>query len=74
MNMQYGILIKESRSRGPDVWLLQWSKKDNEGKRVRRKRVIGTIEDYSDCQAARRSVANLIAKVNSANPRPKFAL
>jgi hypothetical protein len=66
--MQYGRLIKESRSRGPVVWLLRWSEKDNEGKPVRRKRAIGTIEDYSDCQAARRFVANLIAKVNSANP------
>ena len=69
MNMQYGSLIKKSRNRGPDVWLFRWSEKDNYGKRVCSKRVIGTIEDYSDCQAARRSVSNLVAKINSANQR-----
>jgi integrase len=69
MNMQYGSLIKKSRNRGPDVWLFHWSEKDNYGKRVCRKRVIGTIEDYCDSQAARRSVANLVAKINSANQR-----
>jgi len=67
--MQYGSLIKKSRNRGPDVWLFRWSEKDNYGKRVCSKRVIGTIEDYSDCQAARRSVSNLVAKINSANQR-----
>jgi integrase len=67
--MQYGSLVRTSRSRGPDVWLFRWSEQGYDGKRVCRKRVIGTIEDYSDCEAARRSVANLIAKVNSANRR-----
>ena len=67
--MQYGSLVRTSRSRGPDVWLFRWSEQGYDGKRICRKRVIGTIEDYSDCEAARRSVANLIAKVNSANRR-----
>jgi integrase len=67
--MQNGSLVRTGRSRGPDVWLFRWSEQGYDGKRVCRKRVIGTIEDYSDCEAARRSVANLIAKVNSANRR-----
>jgi len=61
--MQYGSLVRTSRSRGPDVWLFRWSEQNYDGQRVCRKKVIGTIDDYSDCQAARRSVANLIAKV-----------
>jgi len=62
--MQHGSLVRARRSRGPDVWLFRWSEQGYDGKRVCRKRVIGTIEDYSDCEAARRSVSNLIAKVN----------
>jgi len=67
--MQYGSLVRTSRSRGPDVWLFRWSEQNYDGQRVCRKKVIGTIDDYSDCEAARRSIANLIAKVNSANRR-----
>jgi len=69
MTMQYGSLVRTSRSRGPDVWLFRWSEHSYDGKRVCRKKVIGTIDDYSDREAARRSVANLIAKVNSGNRR-----
>jgi hypothetical protein len=64
--MQSGSLVRASRSRGPDF---RWSEQNYDGKRVCRKRVIGTVDDYFDCEAARRSVANLIAKVNSANRR-----
>jgi hypothetical protein len=62
-------LTKKSRQRGPDVWLFRWSEKGSQGKRVYRKRVIGTLEEYSDVDAARCAVTGLIAKVNSANPR-----
>jgi hypothetical protein len=40
--MQRGSLIKKSRKWGPDVWLFRWSEKGTRGKRVYRKRVIGT--------------------------------
>jgi integrase len=68
--MQYGSLTRTSRRRGPDVWLFRWSEQNHDGKRVCRKKVIGTIDDYSDYESARRSISNLIAKVNSANRRP----
>jgi integrase len=68
-DMQRGSLIKKSRKWGPDVWLFRWSEKGPRGKRVYRKRVIGTLEEYSDVDAARCAVTGLIAKINSANPR-----
>lgn len=67
--MQQGSLIQESRKRGPDVWLFRWSEKDADGKRIYRKRVIGTVEEFPDSEAARCSIAKLIATVNSASPR-----
>lgn len=39
------------------------------GKRVYRKRVIGTIDEYPDPDTARASVAGLIAEVNWSNLR-----
>jgi integrase len=67
--MQRGSLIRKSRKRGPDVWLFRWSEQATPGKRVYRKRVIGTLEEYSNIDAARCAVTGLIAKVNAANPR-----
>jgi len=67
--MQNCSLIRKSRKRGPAVWLLRWSDKSISGKRIYRKRAIGTVEEYPDSESARRAVASLIAKINAANPR-----
>jgi integrase len=65
--MQYGSLIRKNRKRGPDVWLFRWSEKDDVGRRVYRKRVVGTVKQYADAESARNSMANLLARVNAAN-------
>lgn len=67
--MQYGSLIKSNRRYGPDVWQFRWSEKGPQGKRVYRKRVIGTVEDYSDADAAHRAVAGLLLEINSSGRR-----
>src|SRR5450631_2135231 len=67
--MQNCSLIRKNRKRGPDVWLLRWSDKSVSGKRIYRKRAIGTVEEYPDSESARRAVTNLITKINAANPR-----
>jgi len=43
--MQGCSLIMKKRKRGPDVWLLRWSDKSDSGRRIYRKRVIGTVEE-----------------------------
>jgi integrase len=58
--MQHGSLTAKSRLEGPDVWQFRWSEKGPNGKRIYRKRVIGTIEEYSNEDAARSAVASLI--------------
>jgi integrase len=67
--MQHGSLTTKSRLEGPDVWQFRWSAKGPNGRRVYRKRVIGTIEEYPNQDAARSAVASLIAEVNWANLR-----
>jgi hypothetical protein len=44
--MQRGSLIRKNHKQGPDVWQFRWSEKSPEGRRVYRKRVIGTVEQY----------------------------
>lgn len=63
--MQCGSLIKNNRKYGPDVWQFRWSEKGPQGKRVYRKKVIGTVEHYPDMDAARRAVAGLLVEINS---------
>jgi hypothetical protein len=67
--MQHGSLTTKSRLKGPDVWQFDWSEKGPNGKRIYRKRGIGTIEEYPNQDAARTAVASLITEVNLANLR-----
>lgn len=59
--MQRGSFIKSERKLGPAVWQFRWSETDGDGRRVYRKRVIGTVDQYRNEAAARRSVAGILA-------------
>jgi len=65
--MQHGSLIRSIRKHGPDVWQFRWSETDGNGQRVYRKRVIGTVEQYSDAVEARRFAAGILAKPSLAD-------
>jgi integrase len=60
--MQQGSIIKAERKHGPAVWQFRWSEAGPQGQRVYRKRVVGTIEDYSNSEAVREAFKSLIAK------------
>jgi len=63
--MQRGSLIRSDRKRGPDVWQFRWADKGPFGKRIYRRRVIGTVCQYADAEAARKSVAGLLRELNA---------
>jgi len=63
--MQQGSLIRSGRKRGPDVWQYRWADKGPFGKRIYRRRVIGTVCQYADAEAARKSVAGLLRELNA---------
>ena len=71
--MQQGSLIKSNRKRGPDVWQFRWAERGPQGKRIYRKRVIGTVCQYSDAESARKAVTGLLAEINS-NDLPRGPL
>jgi integrase len=62
--MQQGSIIQATRKQGPDVWQFRWSEKDRGGRRIYRKRVIGTVRQYPDAQAARCATIALLAHIN----------
>jgi integrase len=63
--MQQGSVILTGRKFGPDVWQFRWSEKDRNGRRIYRKRVIGTIQQYPDAQAAREVATGLVGHINA---------
>ena len=63
--MQQGSLIRSGRKRGPDVWQFRWADKGPLGKRIYRRRVIGTVCQYADAESARKSVAGLLRELNA---------
>jgi integrase len=63
--MQQGSLIRRYRKRGPDVWQFRWADRGPFGKRIYRRRVIGTVCQYPDADSARKSVAGLLTEINA---------
>ena len=61
---QYGTLVPESRKRGPDVWVYRFSE-DNNGKRSRRKVIVGTLEELPKHADAERACQHLRLAANS---------
>jgi hypothetical protein len=58
--VQQGSVILTGRKHGPDVWQFRWSEKDRSGRRIYHKRVIGTVQQYPDAQAAREVTTALV--------------
>jgi hypothetical protein len=67
--MQRGCMQRNNRKEGPDVWQFRWSEIRLDGKRFYHKKIVGTVEQYPDEDAARRSVVGLVSELN-ADGRP----
>jgi hypothetical protein len=60
---------RNNRKEDPDVWQFRWSEIRLDGKRFYHKKIVGTVEQYPDEDAARRSVVGLVSELN-ADGRP----
>ena len=70
--MQQGSLIRQHRKHGLDVWQFRWSEYGLNGRRIYRKKVIGTVDQYCDASAARGAVSGLLRGVNPSFIRLTF--
>jgi integrase len=61
---QTGSLTIEERKAGPAVWIYRWRATDANGKRIRRKVVIGTKAQFATRTAVKKHVANLALDIN----------
>src|ERR1700731_3334059 len=63
--MKQGSLIRTYRKRGPDVWQFRWADRGPFGKRIYRRRVIGTVCQYPEADSARKAVTGLVRERNA---------
>ena len=63
--MQRGCMQRNSRKEGPDAWQFRWSETRLDGKRLYRKKIVGTVDQYPDEGAARRAVVGLVSEINT---------
>ena len=61
---QYGTLVLEKRYRGPNIWVYRYSEIEN-GKKRRRKSIVGTQEEYPNRSAAERAAEHLRLSANA---------
>jgi integrase len=62
---QSGSLTIERRNTGSDVWVYRWREACVSGERVKRKRIIGTVDEYKTKSAARKAVEGLQLDINA---------
>lgn len=62
--MQNGSLIRTPRRQGPEVWEYRWREPGPDGRRIHRRRVIGTVEQFSEVSAAFKATAGLRREIN----------
>jgi len=63
--MKRGCMQRNSRKEGSDVWQFCWSETRLDGKRLYHKKIVGTVEQYPDEDAARRSVVGLLSELST---------
>ena len=61
---QYGTLVPEPRRRGPDIWVYRFFENRN-GRRVRRKVLVGTLDKLPKRADAERACENLRLAANA---------
>jgi len=63
--MQRGCMQRNNRKEGPDVWQFLWSETRLDGKRFYHKKIVDTVEQYPDEDAARRGVVGLVLELTA---------
>jgi integrase len=63
------------RKEGPEAWQFRWSETRLDGKRLYRKKIVGTVEQDPDEGAAHRAVVGLVSEINTdARPTKSCAM
>ncbi|MGC2164306.1 MAG: hypothetical protein WA634_20595 [Silvibacterium sp.] len=70
--MQMGSLTQAERQRGCPVWEYRWREPGPNGKRIHRRMLVCSVEQYASRDEAMRAVSTLQQEINALQPRLKF--
>lgn len=62
--MQNGSVIRRARKKHSDIWQFRWWESTAQGNKVYRRRLIGTVEQIPDMEAARKAARLLVPDLN----------
>jgi integrase len=62
---QEGSIDRVKRTNGPDVWVYRWRERTPDGRRIQKKRTIGTVKRFKSEADAKRAVESLRAEINA---------
>ena len=66
---QQGSVQRVNRKQGPDYWVLRWRETNGSGREIRRKSVIGTVDEYPTESKAQQAASRLRITINQEKPR-----
>lgn len=61
---QHGCISREVRKAGPDVWIFRWREINTEGRKINRKVVVGSLQQYKTESAAHKAAQALRININ----------
>ena len=69
--MRNGSVIRRHRKKHSDIWQFRWWKKTSDGKRVYRRRQIGTVDQIPDIDTARKAASLFVPDLNARMAKSK---
>jgi integrase len=66
---QQGTIDRVKRKQKPDCWIFRWRETDVNGKRVRRKVILGTVKEYPTETSALKAAEALRITINGEQPQ-----
>ena len=71
--MQNGSVVRRTRKMHSDIWQFRWREKTAEGKKIYRRRQIGTIDQIPDVETARKAARLLVPDLNARTAKRKVS-
>ena len=69
--MQNGSVIRRNRKKHSDIWQFRWWEKTSDGKKIYRRRQIGTVDQIPDLETARKTARLLVPDLNARAAKSK---
>ena len=63
--MQNGSVVRRTRKMHSDIWQFRWREKTADGRKIYRRRQIGTIDQIPDIETARKAASLLVPDLNA---------